>query len=77
MLLSLPLQGLYGDQNKVTLHMSVLPGLMAKMASVYNQMMFAISHPMFLLALQEVWPWFCIHEQKDDDSKSTMTEAEK
>ncbi|KAK4295836.1 hypothetical protein Pmani_031628 [Petrolisthes manimaculis] len=70
------LMGLFGDQNKMTPLVSALPGLMCKTASVYNPMMFAISHPKFRLALQEVAPWFCIHEHKDDDSKSSKTEAE-
>lgn len=70
------LQGLFGDQSKLTPLVSALPGLMAKTASVYNPIMFAISHPKFRLALQEVWPWFCVHEKKDDDTTSTKTESE-
>merc|ERR1712002_1191182 len=68
--------GLFGDQEKVTPLVSALPGLICKTASVYNPMMFAISHPKFRLALQEAWPWFCVHEPKDDDSKSSKTESE-
>ncbi|XP_063857781.1 compound eye opsin BCRH2-like [Scylla paramamosain] len=68
------LTGLFGDQNKLTPLVSALPGLICKTASVYNPIMFAISHPRFRLALMEVWPWFCIHEDKDDDTKSTKTE---
>merc|ERR1712002_712085 len=69
--------GLFGDQEKVTPLVSALPGLICKTASVYNPIMFAISHPKFRLALQECVPWFCIHEPKDDDTKSSKTEAEK
>ncbi|XP_068202943.1 compound eye opsin BCRH2-like [Palaemon carinicauda] len=68
--------GLFGDQETVTPLVSALPGLICKTASVYNPMMFAISHPKFRLALQEAWPWFCVHEPKDDDSKSSKTESE-
>ncbi|ROT69741.1 opsin [Penaeus vannamei] len=41
------------DQTKVTPLVSALPALIAKTASVYNPIMFAISHPKFRLALQE------------------------
>ncbi|XP_047470333.1 compound eye opsin BCRH1-like [Penaeus chinensis] len=68
--------GLFGNQEKVTPLVSALPGLIAKTASVYNPIMFAISHPKFRLALQEAIPWFCVHEEKDDDTKSSKTESE-
>ncbi|XP_042857312.1 compound eye opsin BCRH2-like [Penaeus japonicus] len=68
--------GLFGDQEKVTPLVSALPALIAKTASVYNPIMFAISHPKFRLALQETLPWFCVHEEKDDDTKSSKTETE-
>ncbi|XP_042222540.1 compound eye opsin BCRH2-like isoform X1 [Homarus americanus] len=70
------MMSLFGDQSKVTPLVSALPGLICKTASVYNPIMFAISHPKFRLALQETLPWFCINEPKDDDSKSTKTESE-
>ncbi|XP_066962912.1 compound eye opsin BCRH2-like [Macrobrachium rosenbergii] len=70
------MKGLYGNQDDLTPLVSALPGLIAKTASVYNPIMFAISHPKFRLALQEAWPWFCVHEPKDDDSKSSKTESE-
>lgn len=73
------MKGLFGNQDDLTPLVSALPGLICKTASVYNPIMFAISHPKFRLALQEAWPWFCVHEPKDDDtksSKSTATENE-
>jgi len=70
------MKGLYGNQDDLTPLVSALPGLICKTASVYNPIMFAISHPKFRLALQEAWPWFCVHEPKDDDSKSSKTESE-
>ncbi|XP_045595320.1 compound eye opsin BCRH2 [Procambarus clarkii] len=62
------MMGMFGDQSKLTPLVSALPGLICKTASVYNPIMFAISHPRFRLALQELMPWFCIHEPKDTES---------
>nr|XP_053638629.1 compound eye opsin BCRH2-like [Cherax quadricarinatus] len=64
---------MFGDQTLLTPLVSALPGLICKTASVYNPMMYAISHPKFRLALQETLPWFCIHEPKEDDSACSKT----
>jgi r-opsin len=58
------LQGLYGNQSNITPLVSILPALVAKSASIYNPIIYAISHPKFRLALQEKYPWFCINEEK-------------
>ncbi|XP_071540380.1 compound eye opsin BCRH2-like [Panulirus ornatus] len=70
------MMGLFGDQEKLIPLVSALPCIICKTASVYNPIMYAISHPKFRLALQDTLPWFCIQEPKEDDSKITRTEIE-
>jgi len=76
---SVVVQGLFFDQSKITPLVSMLPALLAKSASVYNPIVYAINHPKFRLALKKQMPGFCIHETeaKTDDSKSTATQGEK
>lgn len=73
-------QGLFGDQSTITPLVSMLPALLAKSASCYNPIVYAINHPKYRLAMQTHVKWFCIHEPepaKSDDSKSTATTNEK
>jgi len=76
---SVVVQGLFFDQTKITPLVSMLPALLAKSASCYNPITYAINHPKFRLALKKQMPGFCIHEEegKTDDSKSTVTQGEK
>lgn len=67
------LQGLLGDQGSITPLVSILPALIAKSASICNPIVYAISHPKFRLALQEKYPWFCIHEPVKSDNESVIT----
>ncbi|XP_076030391.1 compound eye opsin BCRH1-like [Oratosquilla oratoria] len=72
------LRGLAFDQSGLTPLVSMLPALLAKTASVYNPMIYAINHPKFRLALQKTLPWFCIHEpeEKSTDNQSNATKVE-
>jgi len=76
---SVVVQGLFGDKSTITPLVSILPALLAKTASCYNPVIYAINHPKFRLALKKQMPGFCIHEEeaKTDDSKSTATQGEK
>jgi len=70
-------QGLFFNQESITPIVSMLPALLAKSASVYNPIIYAINHPKFRLALKKQMPGFCIHEEEDKssvtDNKSTET----
>jgi len=68
-------QGLFFDQSAITPLVSLLPALLAKSASVYNPIIYAINHPKFRLALKKQMPGFCIHE--DDEKSSTTTDEAK
>lgn len=73
-------QGLFFSQASITPIVSMLPALLAKSASVYNPIIYAINHPKFRLALQKQMPGFCIHEEEEkasggDDSKSETAKA--
>ncbi|XP_076037949.1 compound eye opsin BCRH2-like [Oratosquilla oratoria] len=75
-------QGMFFDQASITPLVSMLPALLAKTASCYNPMIYAISHPRYRLALQKELPWLCIHEEApsskaSNDSQSTVTKDEK
>ena len=43
------LQGAVGDQSKITPLVTILPALICKTASIYNPIIFAISHPKYRL----------------------------
>jgi len=74
-------QGLFFDQRSLTPLVSMLPALLAKSASVYNPIIYAINHPKFRLALKNQMPGFCIHEEEEkastttDDTKSEAAKA--
>ncbi|XP_076030394.1 compound eye opsin BCRH2-like [Oratosquilla oratoria] len=72
------IRGLAFDQSGLTPLVSLLPSLLAKTASVYNPMIYAINHPKFRLALQKTLPWFCIREPEDKltDNQSNATKVE-
>merc|ERR1719370_2638035 len=55
---------------------TTLPALLAKSASVYNPVVYAIGHPKFRQAMTIHIPGFCIHEPepKCDDNKSATEE---
>nr|ADQ01811.1 opsin protein [Leptuca pugilator] len=71
-------QGLFFNQEDITPIVSMLPALLAKSASVYNPIIYAINHTKFRLALTKQMPGFCIHEEEEKasgaDSKSTDTQ---
>jgi len=66
------LQGIYGNQDKITPLVTVLPAIIAKASSISNPIIYAISHPKYRLALQKQIPWFCINEkQQTSDNQSS------
>uniref|UniRef100_I6TPU8 Onychopsin n=1 Tax=Euperipatoides rowelli TaxID=49087 RepID=I6TPU8_EUPRO len=55
------LMGVFTDQSKITPLLSQLPAVFAKTASVYNPLVYAISHPKFRAGLRKKLPWLtCI-----------------
>lgn len=66
------LQGAFGDQSTITPLITILPALLAKTSSVFNPVVFAISHPKFRLALQKSIPWFCIHEPEEPKGNGSV-----
>merc|ERR1739838_1094709 len=75
-------QGLFFDQSPITPLVSMLPALLAKSASTYNPMVYALGHPRFRAAMQEHVPFCCLFEPEGQsnsggDNKSTATEGEK
>ncbi|NP_001301044.1 lateral eye opsin-like [Limulus polyphemus] len=66
--------GIAGDQMLITPLRSALPALAGKAASVYNPIVYAISHPKFRLAMQKEIPCCCINEpQPQSDTSSEMS----
>lgn len=45
------LKGIFGDQSNITPLITTLPALLAKSSSVFNPIVFAISHPNYRLVL--------------------------
>jgi len=75
-------QGLFFDQSVITPLVSMLPALLAKSASTYNPMVYALGHPRFRAAMEEHVPWCCINEPAatptpTTDNKSGETANEK
>ncbi|KAK4301081.1 hypothetical protein Pmani_026751 [Petrolisthes manimaculis] len=73
---SVVVQGLFFDQSTITPIVSMLPALLAKSASVYNPIIYAINHPKFRLALVKQMPGFCIHEEEDKSSTADTKSVE-
>jgi len=72
---SIVFTGVFLDQSSITPLTSMLPALVAKSASGYNPVVYAINHPRFRLAMTKSFPGFCIHE-RDDQSGAESTNAE-
>ena len=49
---SIAMQGVWGNQSKITPLMTIIPALMTKAASVSNPIIYAISHPKYRLVIQ-------------------------
>lgn len=67
----------FGDRNMVTPLVSQLPSFCAKLASVLNPFVFAISHPKFREAVAEKCPCLGIGERaltSGDDQKTVATD---
>ena len=52
---SIAMQGVWGNQSKITPLMTIIPALMTKAASVSNPIIYAISHPKYRLVIE----YFC------------------
>jgi len=69
-------QGVFLDQTSITPLATMLPALIAKSASGYNPVVYAINHPRFRLAMTKSFPGFCIHEKDDATSGGASGDAE-
>jgi len=69
----LVMQGIYGDQSTITPLSTVIPALGTKLSSIWNPIVFAMSHPKYRLALQKTIPWFCINEKEAAPSNTSTT----
>nr|ADZ45236.1 opsin [Vargula tsujii] len=67
--------GVFGNQATITPLVSQIPSLVAKTASCFNPLVYAISHPKYRQALQESMPWLCIHEPVDDTKSVASAET--
>ncbi|KAK8741698.1 hypothetical protein OTU49_002348 [Cherax quadricarinatus] len=65
--------GAFGDRSKLTPLISMLPALNCKFVACIDPWVYAINHPRYRLELQKRMPWFCIHEEKPQDSISMST----
>ncbi|XP_046634669.1 compound eye opsin BCRH2-like [Daphnia pulicaria] len=70
------LQGAVGNQDTITPLVTILPALIAKSASIFNPIIYAISHPKYRLALQKTVPWFCINETAPPASSGGDTQSQ-
>jgi len=70
-------QGVFLDQSAITPMASMLPALIAKSASGYNPVVYAINHPRFRKAMTEKFPGFCIHERDPPSAAASSTTEEK
>jgi len=64
-----------GGKDYITPLMSQLSAFMAKLASILNPVVFAVSHPKFRLALGEKVPCLGIHEKQINDNNDTALET--
>ncbi|XP_045596873.1 opsin, ultraviolet-sensitive [Procambarus clarkii] len=68
----------FGDRSKLTPLVSMIPALTCKFVACVDPWVYAINHPRYRLELQKRMPWFCIHEEKPQDTISQSTcETEK
>ncbi|XP_042892334.1 rhodopsin-like [Penaeus japonicus] len=64
------------DKSAVTPLFSIWGSVFAKANTVYNPIVYAISHPKYKTALYQKLPWLqCATESADSDSKSTASNA--
>ncbi|CAL4122593.1 unnamed protein product, partial [Meganyctiphanes norvegica] len=68
---AITLQGTLGDFSALSPLATTLPALLAKSASCYNPLVYAIGHPRFRQAMTLHLPWLCVQEELP---KSTTTE---
>ncbi|EFX63568.1 hypothetical protein DAPPUDRAFT_307031 [Daphnia pulex] len=69
------LRGAFGDQEKITPLVTILPALICKCASIANPIIYAISHPKYRVALQKEIPWFCINEKPSNTKGDTQSQG--
>uniref|UniRef100_I6RAP7 Onychopsin n=1 Tax=Eoperipatus sp. LH-2012 TaxID=1198996 RepID=I6RAP7_9BILA len=70
------LMGIFTDHSKITPLVSNLPAVFAKTASVYNPIVYAISHPKFRSALRKKFPWLiCIPLEESKGAAAEQSSA--
>lgn len=73
--------GTWGETSNITPLISEIPVLFAKTSSVYNPIVYALSHPKYRICLKELYPWLCIvvgdrrNGRQSVDSQSVKTES--
>nr|BAG80982.1 opsin [Triops longicaudatus] len=69
--------GIFGNQAIITPYLSSLPVILAKTSSVYNPIVYALSHPKYQAALKEEFAWLCVKTNAGNsgssDTKSSVT----
>ncbi|CAL4102269.1 unnamed protein product, partial [Meganyctiphanes norvegica] len=70
---SIVFQGVFLDQSGITPLSSMVPALIAKSASAYNPVVYAINHPRFRKAMTTSFPGFCIHERDSESTAAAST----
>ncbi|XP_037790766.1 opsin, ultraviolet-sensitive-like isoform X1 [Penaeus monodon] len=62
--------GAFGNRSILTPLVSMIPALCCKSMACIDPWVYAINHPKYRLELQKRMPWFCIHEEKPQDTVS-------
>ncbi|XP_047489068.1 opsin, ultraviolet-sensitive-like [Penaeus chinensis] len=62
--------GAFGNRSVLTPLVSMIPALTCKSMACIDPWVYAINHPRYRLELQKRLPWFCIHEEKPQDTVS-------
>ena len=69
--------GQYGDASMITPTVAMVPIIIAKLSTIYNPFIYAISHPKFNSAIKKTFPTlfslFCCCCDKNNKSRATST----
>jgi r-opsin len=57
--------GTYGNRDKLTPFLSMIPACTCKLAACVDPFVYAINHPKYRIELQKRMPWLCVHEPEE------------
>jgi r-opsin len=67
--------GTYGDREKLTPGLSMIPACTCKLAACIDPFVYAINHPKYRMELEKRMPWLCVHEPEEPKDNSSSGSA--